>query len=146
MTIHSSVAVRGVPNARAMDGKPMFTIEASSVVMKIATHTSATTGAPVAIRFTPETPCLSASILTPTCEAWSASQTNGADGEKLRQSHFGSSHFSATSCERDHIGYGDCGSFHSLDAFMRRRSSAMVLDHLQSVGRVNPPASFLGVL
>src|ERR1700687_5234344 len=116
MTIHSSVPVRGVPNARAMDGKPMLTIEASSVVMKIATHTSATTGAPVAGRFTPETRCLCSSILTPTCEAWVASQTNGADEEKFRQSHFGASHFSATSCDWDHLGYGDCGSFERLNA------------------------------
>ena len=40
-----------VVNARAIAGKPMFTIEVSSVVMKIPTHTSATTGAPVAVRF-----------------------------------------------------------------------------------------------
>jgi hypothetical protein len=50
MTIHSTVPVSAVPNAAAMDGNPMFTIEASSVVMNIPTHTSATTSGPDAVR------------------------------------------------------------------------------------------------
>src|SRR3979411_694143 len=94
MTIHSSAPVRGVPNARAMDGKPMLTIEASSVVMKIPTHTSATTGAPVAIRFgdngiypPARKPCDVVGSLTRKC----------ADEATAQQSHFGASHFSPTS-------------------------------------------------
>src|SRR2546423_15670370 len=49
MMTHSIGPVSGVPNARAIDGRPMFTIEESSVVMNIPTQTNAITARPRAV-------------------------------------------------------------------------------------------------
>jgi hypothetical protein len=43
MITHSTVPARGVPKSCAIDGRPMFTMDESSVVMKAAEPDSAST-------------------------------------------------------------------------------------------------------